>query len=570
MSAALGMGSARAAQQQVIDDVAILEAALERATERKRAQSPRWTPGREVREETYVTETAATATVASVAERERFSKAVSAYAVQLKAWVDMQVDVRLKLIFADIEGELAAARQESAMALDMARVQQETMAKVEKLMFTVDDLTRRETVEVQQETLATVEGLMRTVDDLKRSIAQDDKFEEMRRLHMGHDKKLAAWRAEVTAELIEEIRAVDLAWKQQAMQKRELENFKLEVQRDLEELRTGFERFQKNLSDELLAHQVRLVSELRAETTKAFSNEAKAVTALDEQLWLTDQRLGQRIDKIEKAVLDAHRESERRLEELMRSHNECLTAITRSHREYPRSPEHRVLAITEREPLHRPEHNVIHVGGTRAGEHVHITERVVEEAGLPHRERIDVVENVRVVGGSDDRVYHHRASGPRERVHAGERVHVTSHVTEGHEHGALGMARLAAEAFDDHAHTHQHVSQGSRHSVRGTGALGAARANTEVFEEHDYGQTGLSSARAGMRSFGVSAISKEATGTPSMGALTMARGAAEAFDKHGEGAGVRGHGRAFVSSETEMHSSHGLHPAPLGTPLGSH
>merc|ERR1712136_356522 len=52
------------------------------------------------------------------------------------------------------------------------------------------------------------------------------------------------------------------------------------------------------LGDELGHLQQRLISELRAETTAAFRSEAAAVAALDEQIWLTDQRLGQRIDEL--------------------------------------------------------------------------------------------------------------------------------------------------------------------------------------------------------------------------------------------------------------------------------
>eukprot|EP00435_Cladocopium_sp_Y103_P049394 s435_g14.t2 len=53
------------------------------------------------------------------------------------------------------------------------------------------------------------------------------------------------------------------------------------------------------LSDDLVAMQQRLVSELRAETTLALNRESAAIAALDEQLWITDQRLGQRIDDLE-------------------------------------------------------------------------------------------------------------------------------------------------------------------------------------------------------------------------------------------------------------------------------
>merc|ERR1719478_936288 len=59
-----------------------------------------------------------------------------------------------------------------------------------------------------------------------------------------------------------------------------------------------------DLQADLVAVAKRLVAELRAETTAAFRSEAAAVAALDEQLWLTDQRLGQRIDELTHAYRD--------------------------------------------------------------------------------------------------------------------------------------------------------------------------------------------------------------------------------------------------------------------------
>lgn len=50
--------------------------------------------------------------------------------------------------------------------------------------------------------------------------------------------------------------------------------------------------------EEHCARQKKAASELRMEVRAALRNEATAVAQLDEQLWLTDQRLGQRIDKV--------------------------------------------------------------------------------------------------------------------------------------------------------------------------------------------------------------------------------------------------------------------------------
>jgi len=51
----------------------------------------------------------------------------------------------------------------------------------------------------------------------------------------------------------------------------------------------------------------------RGEITTAFKSEAAAVAALDEQLWLTDQRLGQRIDELVRSHRDSISVVERRI-----------------------------------------------------------------------------------------------------------------------------------------------------------------------------------------------------------------------------------------------------------------
>lgn len=66
-----------------------------------------------------------------------------------------------------------------------------------------------------------------------------------------------------------------------------------------EDAKGYFQDVQARLSDDLVATQQRLVSDLRAETTLALNRESAAIAALDEQLWITDQRLGQRIDDLE-------------------------------------------------------------------------------------------------------------------------------------------------------------------------------------------------------------------------------------------------------------------------------
>jgi len=58
------------------------------------------------------------------------------------------------------------------------------------------------------------------------------------------------------------------------------------------------ESWRTMLEQELTAAQKKTSSELRLELRSSLRSEAAAVAALDEQLWLTDQRLGQRIEEL--------------------------------------------------------------------------------------------------------------------------------------------------------------------------------------------------------------------------------------------------------------------------------
>ena len=64
--------------------------------------------------------------------------------------------------------------------------------------------------------------------------------------------------------------------------------------------------WRERLREELLASQRKLTGEVR-EARSLFKEEQNAIAALDEQLWLTDQRLGQRIDEILQATQRGNR-----------------------------------------------------------------------------------------------------------------------------------------------------------------------------------------------------------------------------------------------------------------------
>lgn len=144
-----------------------------------------------------------------------------------------------------------------------------------------------------------------------------------------HEKRLDTWRAEITAEVTEEMRAIGNLQHSEAQKSRELQSLQQEVKGELEgrmenlriqlvkaakqvdvedcrlEFRELFQELESKHREESGKHLQRLIAELRAETSSAFRSEAAAVAALDEQLWLTDQRLGQRIDEL----VHSHRDS---------------------------------------------------------------------------------------------------------------------------------------------------------------------------------------------------------------------------------------------------------------------
>jgi hypothetical protein len=92
-----------------------------------------------------------------------------------------------------------------------------------------------------------------------------------------HENRLAGWRSDITAVVTDELQLA-------------IEAGKKGNPRDLEDVREDVDR---------------KIKELRAETHAAFRNEAAAVASLDEQLWLTDQRLGQRIDDLARSQRDS-------------------------------------------------------------------------------------------------------------------------------------------------------------------------------------------------------------------------------------------------------------------------
>merc|ERR1712048_31072 len=87
---------------------------------------------------------------------------------------------------------------------------------------------------------------------------------------------------------------------------RRIEAFKLQVLNSQKQLEISFD---ERLGSGFATMQQQLMADLRAETATLLRNEASAVAVLDEQLWVTDQRLGQRIDDLAQVHLRERKET---------------------------------------------------------------------------------------------------------------------------------------------------------------------------------------------------------------------------------------------------------------------
>lgn len=333
---------------------------------------------------------------------ERFDAATAAYGMQLKSWIDLQVDQRLSQVVQSglLQGEFLNLQRESVaslerhMDMEIEKVKSTQSRLLEVVQTVSEELVR---VQAQGDALETVEKalekVMVTVEELQNHIAlqegagrsrsleqsEDPALAELRNLqeamHERHESDRARsdqlhneaieWQRQCRQELAEHANAFlegreevsDLVRMMQELERKvaaSQTDVKLEVSEELRAMHakslpgdqglnevearlvariqaqfeaTGAElvalaatkadiqnivdNSQFNLKEELVTLQKRLVAELRAETTAAFRSESASVAALDEQLWLTDQRLGQRID------------------ELAHAHQECVTVVER-------------------------------------------------------------------------------------------------------------------------------------------------------------------------------------------------------------------------------------------------
>lgn len=85
----------------------------------------------------------------------------------------------------------------------------------------------------------------------------------------------------------------------------QLESLERRLQETLEGFDEHVDEWKTELQQEVGLQHKRMAAELRIEMRTALRSEGAAVAALDEQLWLSDQRLGQRIDELAQLVANS-------------------------------------------------------------------------------------------------------------------------------------------------------------------------------------------------------------------------------------------------------------------------
>jgi len=348
------------------DEVEWLQAALQRAEERRRQGTAEGSPamGRSPQIERLVNLQQAQMQDGSLHSTvfERFDSAVNAYGVQLKSWIDLQVEARLNQFFQGPEVQLLGLKQDVISAMSTCtRVEGELVRVTEQhaRLFAFVEGTNEEIARLKASVTAVQINTSGTwekeVSNVAQQIARHEALLlEQRRLHDQHEAAISDIRrsniemgdhhkntrseinslscvlqAAVTQANLEDLRLqlketvrnqiVEIQTETVALEdlRGKIELVQLEcsgmqdLRKQVEELQVGSIALQAELEverrerldsqvrfgDDLAAIQSKLLTALRSEMTAAFRSEAAAVSALDEQLWLKDQQLRQRIDQ---------------------------------------------------------------------------------------------------------------------------------------------------------------------------------------------------------------------------------------------------------------------------------
>lgn len=210
----------------------------------------------------------------------------------------------------------AVERQDSAMA--------ELRSEVRRLTEEVDSVSQRQaelrTVRelIAEDRLQTIEAMEQNLVSAPMLEARIDARLEALRLELLHvaapwgelEARLAALRADVEARVQAQLEvrpdALRLENRLGALRAELEDRIEGQLKLCLEAIRLEcrqttkghVEELQARVGEDIASLQQRLMMQLRAEVAGAIGRESAAIAALDEQLWITDQRLGQRIDEL--------------------------------------------------------------------------------------------------------------------------------------------------------------------------------------------------------------------------------------------------------------------------------
>jgi len=262
----------------------------------------------------------------------------------LRAWIECLVDARLDHAFRQFrEGDLAQAHRDGVATSQSSSIfaaQQAAQAEAAARQRLETEV--RSLADAQVRMLSVVEGVsgdqdhqhassglafgrvMSTMDELQRMFEQEGdgaanilqqhdaslkdfsrvqaaSQEELSRLSksVNHlDSRLSAFCKDLPARVSEEVVAVTAA--STAAGRETLGALAREGQ---DELRDELRRAEQTIRDEVVCQHRKLSTELRAEHRGTLKSEHTAVAALDEQLWMVERRMSQRIDELHKAMV---------------------------------------------------------------------------------------------------------------------------------------------------------------------------------------------------------------------------------------------------------------------------
>eukprot|EP00931_Biecheleriopsis_adriatica_P118880 TRINITY_DN9418_c0_g1_i2.p1 TRINITY_DN9418_c0_g1~~TRINITY_DN9418_c0_g1_i2.p1 ORF type:complete len:709 (-),score=162.40 TRINITY_DN9418_c0_g1_i2:29-2113(-) len=265
---------------------------------------------------------------------------------------DLQQSLTRRLEDAEERMEILRSELSSASSARVDQLDTRSKESQNALSRRIDALqaAATEDVETVKQDVANIAKLTHRLDE-RQSALREEISTEVRSAISSSATSRDSWRNESLAatdslrrEVIQQMTDMDSQMERLRIEQTTVaatrESFEFRVRENSEELKRCVESLQRDLSalshrhsteseslrssmrEELQSLTRKLGSELRADSRALFKQEQNAIAALDEQLWLTDQRLGQRIDEILQASVRHDRISaiQAVAEELFKTH----------------------------------------------------------------------------------------------------------------------------------------------------------------------------------------------------------------------------------------------------------